>query len=119
MSQKHNPTLLCQLYNSTIKSIFEYSSICLISAANVHLRKLQLIQNEALRIILKVPAYVPIESMNDCGGQTNVKEHLCIVARQKINHLVETSRLVRKTCDKFKKIKHNSYNLSPLDVVNF
>ena len=53
LSNKHNPTLLSQLYNSTIHSIFEHSSVCIVSAANTHIEKLQIIQNEALRIILK------------------------------------------------------------------
>ena len=44
LSTKPNPTLLAQLYNSTIRSIFEHSSICIVSAANTHLEKLQLIQ---------------------------------------------------------------------------
>ena len=60
LSTKHNPTLLAKLYNATIKSIFEYSSACLISAASTHLEKLQLIQNAATRTLLKVPAYIPI-----------------------------------------------------------
>ena len=119
MSQKHNPTLLSQLYNSTIKSIFEYSCICIITAANVHLRKLQLIQNEALRIILKVPAYMPVARMNDCGGQINVKEHLCSIAAERIRRLVQSSRQVRQTCDNYKKIRQSSYNQSPLDTIQF
>ena len=117
MTQKHNPNLLSQLYNSTTRSIFEYSSVCIVSAANVHLEKLQVIQNEALRIILKVPAYVPIARMNDSGNQINVKEHLCKIAGERIKRLYENSRLVRKTVDAYKTIKKNSYNSSPLDAV--
>ena len=48
--------------------------MCLVTAANNHLAKLQLIQNECLRIILKVPAYMPIARMNDSGNQANVRE---------------------------------------------
>ena len=47
LSKKHNPSLLQHLYNSTKRSIFEYSSVCIISSANTHLQRLQVIQNEA------------------------------------------------------------------------
>ena len=95
LSTKHNPTLLAQLYNSTIHSIFEHSSVCIVSAANNHLAKLQLIQNECLRIILKVPAYMPIARMNDSGNQANVREHLLLVAKEKVRRFFENSSLVR------------------------
>ena len=108
MSRKHNPVTLSLLYNSIIRSIFEYSSVCIVSAANVHLQKLQKIQNEALRIILKVPAYMPIATMNDASNQKNVREHLCTVAKQRIQ---------QETVDNFRKIKNNTFNSSPLDVI--
>ena len=117
ISRKHNPTILSQLYNSIIRSIFEYSAVCIVSAANVHLQKMQVIQNEALRIILKVPAYMPISTMNDGSNQKNVKAHLCTVAKEKIRRLYEDSSLVRKTVSNFRLIKNNTYNASPLDVV--
>ena len=119
MTQKHNATLICQLYNTTIRSIFEYSSVCIVSAADVHLKKLQLIQNEALRIILKVPSYIPIATMNDSGNQVNVKEHLCLIAGERIKQLRLSSYLVRKTVEDYRKIKLSNFNVSPLDVVKF
>ena len=117
LSPKHNPTLLAELYNSTIRSIFEHSSTCIVSAVNTHIEKLQLIQNEAQRIILKVPAYMPIVRMNDSGNQINVKDHLILMAKTKIRRLYETSPLVKATVEKFRKIKPSPYNTSPLDIV--
>ena len=117
-TNKHNATLLSQLYASTIRSIFEYSSVCLVSAANVHLEKLQVIQNKALRIILKVPAYIPIARMNDCGNEKYVKEHLCTIARERILKLTLSSSSVQKTVEKFRSLKQTSFNASPLDVIH-
>ena len=117
LSKKHNPTLLYQIYNSTIRSIFEYSAVCIISSANTHLQRLQIIQNEALRIILKLPAYIPIATMNDAANQKNVKEHLCTVAKDRITKLCENSILVKETVDNYKKIKSNHFNSSPLDEI--
>ena len=117
LSNKHNPTLLSQLYNSTIRSIFEHSSVCIVSAANTHIEKLQIIQNEALRIILKVPAYMPIARMNDSGNQTNVKEHMLKIAKEKIKRLHESSTLVKATVEKYRSLRKSEYNTSPLDVI--
>ena len=117
LSQRHNPTLLYRLYNSTIRSIFEYSGVCIVSAAASHLRKLQLIQNEALRIILKVPSYIPIATMNDGANQKDVRDHLREIAGHRIQRLIENSRLVQNTVATYGDIRHNNYNISPLDVV--
>ena len=61
LTKEKNPTVLLKLYQSIILSVFEYSSICLVSAAECHLEKLQLQQNQALRCILNLPAYVSIK----------------------------------------------------------
>ena len=119
MTKKHNATLIGQLYNSTIRSLFEYSCVCIVSAADVHLKKLQLIQNEALRIILKVPSYIPIATMNDSGNQVNVKEHLSLIAGERIKRLRLSSYLVRRTVEAYRKLKISNFNASPLDVVKF
>lgn len=118
MSNKHNPNVLSHLFNSTIKSIFEYPSVCIISAADTHLKKLQIIQNEALRIILKVPSYIPIETMNDAADQVNVKTHLCDIAKQRIQNLIRQSTLVQKTIATFRNIPHTNFNKSPLDIIS-
>ena len=116
-SKRHNATLLAQLYNSTIRTIVEHSSICIISAANTHLEKLQMIQNEALRIILKVPSYMPIARMNDSANQKHVREHLKLVAKEKIRRLYDTSPFIKATVHTFRSIRSSQYNTSPLDII--
>ena len=117
LSTKHNPTLLAKLYDTTIKSIFEYSSVCIVSAASTHLKKLQLIQNTALRIVLKVPAYMPIARMNDSANQTSVAEFLNTAAQKKVRQLYEKSTLVKETVENFRQLKASHFNTSPLDVM--
>ena len=119
LSTKHNPNILSLLYNSTIRSIFEYPSVCILSAANMHIGKLQLIQNEAMRIILRVPSYIPIAKMNDAANQSDVKVHLRKIADHRIKILHDSSSLVRKTIDNFRSLPRNNYNSSPLDVLNY
>ena len=114
LSKKHNPTLLYQIYK---KRTTPQSAVCIISSANTHLQRLQIIQNEALRIILKLPAYIPIATMNDAANQKNVKEHLCTVAKNRIKKLCENFILVKETVDNYKKFKSNHFNSSPLDEI--
>ena len=58
LSQKPNPNTMIHLYRSIIRPIFEYGSVCIINAAEQHLGKIQLVQNQALRIITKSPRYM-------------------------------------------------------------
>ena len=70
-----------ELYRAYLPSIIQHSS--------THLEKLQLIQNTALRIVLKVPAYMPIARMNDSANQISVKEFLKTAAQVKVRKLYE------------------------------
>ena len=117
LSSKPNPSLLSKLYNATIRTIFEYASICIVSAAEVHLGKLEVIHNEALRIILKLPAYIPVKIMNDCAGQIPIKTHLIRFAKERISCLRQSSPLVRKSIEDYSQIRINQYNFSPLDAL--
>ena len=117
LSSKSNPNLLSQLYSSTIRSIFEYASLCVVCTADMHMKKLELIQNQALRIILKVPAYIPIEVMKDGAGQDSIKAHLIKFARNRVKQLSQSSPLARKTIENFKQIRHSQYNFSTLDAL--
>ena len=33
--------------------------------------------------------YMPIATMNDAGNRMNLSDHLCIIAGQRVKHLVE------------------------------
>ena len=71
----------------------------------MHLEKLQSIQNEAMRIVLEVPAYMPIVRMNDCANQCSVKDFLKSKARERVMHLCEKYSLVKVTVDNFSRLK--------------
>ena len=62
-------------------------------------------------LVLKVPAYIPIATMNDAANQRNIKEHLCAVAKDRIERLCEGSNLVKETVDNYKKIKSSNLQL--------
>ena len=117
ISNKSKPENLLKIYESTIRSIFEYSSLCIINAAETHLDKLQLIQNQALRIVLSTPAYISIGDLHDCSGTKRLKDHLKDFARKRLNSLMNTSPIIAETIDDYRKVQHILENASTLDVL--
>ena len=45
LSRKKNPYLLVKLDKTIILPVYEYCSICIVSAADCHIEKLQVLQN--------------------------------------------------------------------------
>ena len=116
-SVKQNPDILAHIYKAIIRPIFEYSALSMISAANVHLNKLQLIQNQALRVVLGTPAYVSIKDLHDCSGIKEMKAHLISHAKRRLEALLKTSPLLHKTVSDYSQVKHIVENASVLDVL--
>ena len=117
-AEKINPNVMAKLYMATIRSIFEYCSVCIINAAETHLQKLQLIQNQALRVIMRTPAYVAIDDLHDCSGLPRIKEHLIKFAQRRFASMERSSPLIEKTIEEYKQVRHITTNASALDVMN-
>ena len=117
LSNNLKPNIIVDLYKSIIRSLFEYCSICIINAAETHLQKLQLIQNQAMRIISKSPAYVAIEDLHDCCGLSYVKEYLMECARKKLTVIKKASTLVTDVIAEYNQVKGIKENASILDIL--
>ena len=96
LSNSSNPNTMIHLYRSIIRPIFEYASICIINAADVHLDKFQLLQNQALRVVMKCPGYVSIKDLHDCTGSYLVKSHLIMDAKHRLEIMKKRSPIVGK-----------------------
>jgi late competence protein required for DNA uptake (superfamily II DNA/RNA helicase) len=59
--------VLMKLYEIYIRPLMEYGSISFMAAPKHHLKKLQQIQNEALRICLRLPRYISIDLLHEYG----------------------------------------------------
>ena len=118
MSQKHNPEMLMTLYKSTIRFIFEYGAICTVTAADCHHEKLQLIQNQALRVILNTPTYVAINDLHDASGLTPIKKHLIEFGKKRLKSLVSTSPIMEKSIKEYHRVQRILENTSPLDILS-
>ena len=75
----NNNELLLRLYMAIVRPIFEYSSIAHVNAAACHHRKLQQIQNTAIRVILKIPNYIHTDILHDASGLPMLHERITLV----------------------------------------
>ena len=116
-SSNHKPDMLAHLYKSIIRPIFEYSCICTVSAAETHIDKLQLIQNQALRTILKTPQFVSIKDLHDLSAIPCVKDHLISFAQRQLENMKSHSPLIEATINDYEKVRHIKENASILDVL--
>ena len=86
------------------------------SAAECHMEKLQVIQNQALRSVLNLPAYVSIADLHDASGMKPVLSHLISFGSARLRALQRSSTLVTETINRYKQVRHIETNSSPLDV---
>ena len=117
LAKEPNPNTLAHLYKSLIVPIFEYSSICVINAAEVHTEKLQLLQNMALRVVLRSPRYVSIKDLHDCSGFRPIKDHLISFAKQRFETMHKNSTILENSIQRHSQVKHIQTNKSPLDIL--
>ena len=109
---------MIHLYNSIIRPIFDYGSICIINAADVHLDKLQLLQNQALRVVMNCPRYVPVKDLHDGTGTHVIKSHLISDAKHRLQVMRKNSPIIGKVLSQHQALSHIRENASPLDIIN-
>ena len=117
LTKRQKPENLLRIYNATIRSVFEYASLCVINAAETHLEKLQLLQNQALRVILKTPAYIAIKDLHDCSGLPRIKSHLISFAKKRLNAMKGVSLLINKIIEEYRTVQHINENESLFDII--
>ena len=117
LSKNPNPNTMIHLYRSVIRPIFEYASICVINAAEVHLNKIQLLQNQALRIVMKSPRYISTKDLHDCTGSSLIKSYLISEAKHRLQIMRKNSPIVSKVIAEHQSLKHIQENASPLDIL--
>ena len=108
---------MIHLYKSMIRPTFEYGSIAIISAADVHLEKLQLLQNQALRVVMNCPRYVSLKDLHDCTGTPFIKSNLIADAKHRLQVMKTNSPIVGNVIDQYLAIRHIQENTSPLYII--
>ena len=80
---------------------------------------MQLVQNQAIQIMLRTPAYINIKDLHDCSGLQPIKEFLIEHARKRIKHMERLSPNLNTTISTYQRIRHIRENASALDVINY
>ena len=81
--------VLMKLYKCYIRPIIEYGCPSFMAAPHSNMSYLQKVQNEALRICLKLPKYIRCELLHEYGAIETVKERLLNMS----THLIRKMRL--------------------------
>ena len=105
------------LFSAIIRPIFEYGSMCYVNAAKVQLEKLQLLQNQALRVVTKSLQYMSIKDLHDCTGTLKIRNHLISHARIRLHTMKRNSPIIHEVMQDYKNVKHIQMNQSTLDVL--
>jgi hypothetical protein len=88
------------IYKSYIRPIMTYASPAWINTPITYRNKLQIIQNNVLRIITKSPPYTPIKELHDITGIETLQSHIQRLNRnfllkiQKLNNPIIASSLI-------------------------
>ena len=113
----NNNELLLRLYMAIVRPIFEYSSIAHVNAAACHHRKLQQIQNTAIRVILKIPNYIHTDILHDASGLPMLHEHITAFGKKRLTSMLKKSPLIQEVVDQFMDISHLKIWKSPLEYL--
>ena len=89
------PKTLIRLYKVFIRSVFEYGSICFLHCPDTTLNILQKIQNKAIRISLKLPAYTSIKLLHESACLPMIKERLIDLGKKILTKMRMNNPLIR------------------------
>ena len=89
----------------------------MINAAETHFEKLQLVQNQAMRIMMKSRAYVSVNDLHNCTGLPRIKSHLIEFVKMKVEAMKRASPIIWESINAFTKVRHILENSSILDVI--
>ena len=114
-SAKTEPAVLLKLYKIYIRPLFEYGSSAFVAASRTQLSRLQNIQNEAIRISLRLPKYIRCSLLQEYSGMESITERLTNLNKVLIQKMIACNPHVRSLVENH--VPDNYSHLSPLDVI--
>jgi len=89
------PDILMKLYKCYVRPLIEYGSSSFIAAPRPQLKNLQQIQNEALRICLKLPKYIKISLLHEYASIQPIKDRLISMNKSLIKTMAKHNEYVK------------------------
>ena len=113
------PEVLIKLYKIYVRSLFESGSAALIAAPKQELDKFQKLQNEAIRISLRLPAYISIKILHESSGLPMLQDRLKTLNERLVTRMCNRSESIKKLkeesiCDRS---SYDGNYRSPLDII--
>ena len=91
-----SPSTILQIYKQCVRPIFEFGSLSTITTSDTIISKIQRLQNQFIRLALRLPKYICVKLLHDSSGLLYVKGRLLSCATRTLerisrNPLVEES----------------------------
>ena len=107
-----------KLYNQYIRCLFEYSPLSLISLSKTHLYKLQIIQNDAIRLAYKFPRYVSIKYLHDTTNTEMLEMRLKQLALKQYTKMLIVNPQIKYLEQKSITLGLNKTHKSPISILH-
>ena len=110
------PNILMKLYKVYIRSMLEYGSIALIAAPKTQMARLQQVQNESIRICLKLPRYISVKLLHDYASINPLENRIRAVGKKILSTMKRHNPHIEALVTNHSAHIDNSLS-SPLDII--
>ena len=110
------PKTLIKLYKSYVRPILEYGSSAFIAAPKSQITRLQQIQNEAIRICLKLPKYIRTKLLHEYASLQPIDERILNVNKSLLKTMKTNNSHIESLIANHFHLLGNSHT-SPLDII--
>ena len=105
-----------KLYKIYVRPIIEYGSIAFLTAPKTQLDRLENIQNEAIRISLRLPKYIRKSLLNEYASIESIDDRLSTLSTSLLNKMTLKNEHVNGLVQNHMRPRDNCH-LSPLDRI--
>ena len=84
-----SPATLIQIYKQCVRPIFEYGSLSTITASDNIISKIERLQNQFIRLALRLPKYIIPRLLHDSTGLPYVKDRLLTCATKSLDRIAQ------------------------------
>jgi hypothetical protein len=112
-----NPETLMGLYGIYCRPIIEYGSMVFVQISKTAMASLQKMQNDAMKICLRLPQYISIATLHKSACLPRIDERLLQIGSKLLAKLEANNGLITDLTNKKGEVAHLRSHRSPLDVL--
>ena len=111
------PKTIIKLYNIYIRPLFEYGSAAFLAAPKEQIEKMQKVQNQAIRIGLRIPSYLSINLIHEAACTQKLKERLIDLNKKLLSSMKQNNYHVHSLTQDRPTNVYNQNTKSPMDLI--